>query len=131
MAYTYSWSEGREPEVPVIPGARLMMSQLRAMEMVAEAHRRELGDVAAGRSALRERAARQRQEAHRHAAQALEASGSAPVRAGEVRRAAMQRSTTGLPVSGGRAVWRPARRHVGALLIRAGVRLGGTSISAS
>jgi hypothetical protein len=110
-----------------------MMSQMRAMEMVAEAHRRELCDVAAGRSALRERAARQRQEAQRHAAQALQASGSAPTRrvGGGARQAAMQRSTTGLPVSGGRAVWRPARRHVGALLIRAGVRLGGTSISAS
>jgi hypothetical protein len=36
-----------------------------------------------------------------------------------------QRSATGLPVAGGRAVRRPLGSHVGNLLIRMGTRLGG------
>jgi|HubBroStandDraft_1064217.scaffolds.fasta_scaffold147859_2 hypothetical protein len=89
------------------------MIELRAMEKMAEAHRRELTEYAQGRKAA-ERASR--------------SNFVTPVqRAGAGADAATQRSTTGLPVTGGRAVRRPVGQHLGELLIRAGIRLGGTT----
>ncbi len=45
--------------------------------------------------------------------------------------AAMQRSATGLPVPGGRAVHRAVAPRLGAWLIQFGTKLGGTTIRTS
>jgi hypothetical protein len=93
------------------------MIELRAMEKIAEAHRRDLMEYSRGRKA---------------AEQAVRSGNMAQVQCtGAPADAATQRSTTGLPVTGGRTVRRPVGRHVGELLIRVGVRLGGTTISPS
>lgn len=81
--------------------------QFRAMETMVDLHRQEL-HAAAGSS-------RQR----RRREQALDESG------------ATQRSATGVPVTGGRAVRRAVAPRLGTWLIHAGVRLGGATIRTS
>jgi hypothetical protein len=87
------------------------------MEKIAEAHRRDLMEYSRGRKA---------------AEQAIRSGKMASAQCtGASLEVATQRSATGLPVTGGRAVRRPLGHHVGELLIRVGVRLGGTTISPS
>jgi hypothetical protein len=82
------------------------MIQTNAVHSQAEAHRHDLA-AAAGSHRVSRRAAR------------AEKSGTA------------QRSATGLPVTGGRAVRHAASARVGAWLIDFGTRLGGTAVRTS
>jgi hypothetical protein len=82
------------------------MIQTRAAQSQADAHRRDLMASAGPRRASRGEAA-----------------------ASET--AAMQRSATGLPVPGGRAVHRNVAPRLGAWLIEFGTKLGGATIRTS
>jgi hypothetical protein len=82
------------------------MIQTRAAQSQAEAHRRDLMASAGPRRADRVDGAK----------------GGLP---------AMQRSTTGHPVPGGRAVHRAVAPRLGAWLIEFGTKLGGASIRTS
>jgi hypothetical protein len=82
------------------------MIQTRAVQSQADAHRRDLMASAGQRRGSR--------------------------RAGATDEAtAMQRSATGLPVSGGRAVHRAVAPRLGAWLIEFGTKLGGATIRTS
>ena len=83
------------------------MIQVTAMHARADAHRRELMQAAESTRAARDLVNRS----------------SGP--------SATQRSATGLPVAGGRAVRHAWAPRIGAWLIHAGTRMGGTSIRTS
>ncbi len=83
------------------------MIQTRAVQSQADAHRRDLM-ASAGLAAERAAGRRCRVEA-----------------------ATMQRSATGLPVPGGRAVHRAVAPRLGAWLIEFGTKLGGATIRTS
>ena len=83
------------------------MSDARAMQSLAEAHRRELLALAGSRRVTRQDVRR--------------SSGPTTTR----------RSAAGLPVTGGRAVRRPVAPRIGAWLIELGTRLGGASVRTS
>lgn len=83
------------------------MSDARAMQSLAEAHRRELLALAASRRVSRQNVRR--------------SSGAS----------ATQRSDAGLPVTGSRAVGRSVTHRFGAWLIELGTRLGGASVRTS
>jgi hypothetical protein len=70
---------------------------------------------------------------HRRELQRVAGAGSMSGRpeAGSDEAGATQRSAAGVPVSGGRAVRRAVAPRLGAWLIHAGVRLGGTSVQPS
>lgn len=82
------------------------MIQTRAVQSQADAHRRDLMASAGPRRASRD-----------------EVATNEP--------AAMQRSVTGIPVTGGRAVHRALAPRLGAWLIEFGTKLGGASIRTS
>ena len=82
------------------------MIQTRAVQSQADAHRRDLMASAGARRA-----------GHKDGAQS-----SSP---------GMQRSATGLPVPGGRAVHRAVAPRLGAWLIEFGTKLGGATIRTS
>lgn len=82
------------------------MIQTRAVQSQADAHRRDLLASAGPRRASRG-----------------DGVGSG--------RAAMQRSVTGIPVPGGRAVHRTVAPRLGAWLIQFGTKLGGATIRTS
>lgn len=82
------------------------MIQTRAVQSQADAHRRDLMASAGSRRADRNKV---------------------PHNGGS----SMQRSATGFPVPGGRAVHRGMAPRVGAWLIEFGTKLGGTSIRTS
>jgi hypothetical protein len=82
------------------------MIQARAVQSQAEAHRRDLVASAGSRRAGRGD---------------VEVSGPTATR----------RSTTGLPVGGGRAVRRAVAPRIGAWLIAFGTRLGGATVRTS
>ena len=82
------------------------MIQVNAVQAQAESHRADLAGAAGSRRRSRR--------------PATSASGGTT-----------QRSAAGLPVTGGRAVRRPARARVGSWLIGFGTRLGGTAIRTS
>ena len=82
------------------------MIQARAVQSQADAHRRDLVASAGSRRAARAD---------------LETSGLT----------AAQRSATGLPVTGGRAVRRAVAPRIGAWLIAFGTRLGGATVRTS
>jgi hypothetical protein len=81
------------------------MIQTRAVQSQADAHRTDLMTSAGARRARRQKAAKVE-----------------PV---------LQRSATGFPVPGGRAVHRGVAPRVGAWLIDFGTKLGGTTIRTS
>ncbi len=83
------------------------MIQARAVHTQADAHRQEL--IAAGGSS---------RTARRHVTRLSDPG-------------ATQRSATGLPVAGGRAVRRAVAPRVGSWLIEFGTRLGGASVRTS
>ena len=83
------------------------MIQARAVHTQADAHRKELMAGAGSRRAAREPVARMSDTG------------------------ATQRSVTGLPVAGGRAVRRAVAPRVGSWLIEFGTRLGGASVRTS
>jgi hypothetical protein len=68
-----------------------------------------------------------------HQRDLMASAGPRRVRRGEVAHdaAAMQRSATGLPVPGGRAVHRAVAPRLGAWLIEFGTKLGGATIRTS
>jgi hypothetical protein len=82
------------------------MIQTRAVQSQADAHRQDLMASASSRRARRGEVAAQEP-------------------------AAMQRSATGLPVPGGRAVHRAVAPRLGAWLIEFGTKLGGATIRTS
>ena len=82
------------------------MIQTRAVQSQADAHRRDLMASAGPRRATRGEGATSRS-------------------------AAMQRSVTGIPVTGGRAVHRAVAHRLGAWLIEFGTKLGGATIRTS
>jgi len=82
------------------------MIQNRAVQSQADAHRRDLMASAGPRRAARGEGATSRS-------------------------AAMQRSVTGIPVTGGRAVHRAVAPRLGAWLIEFGTKLGGATIRTS
>ena len=81
------------------------MIQTRAVQSQADAHRRDLMATAGPRRTRRRQAQRQA--------------------------ATMQRSATGHPVPGGRAVHRAVAPRLGAWLIECGTKLGGAKIRTS
>ena len=83
------------------------MSDARAMQSLAEAHRRELLALAGSRRVSRQNVRRS----------------SGP--------STTQRSDAGLPVTGARAVRRPVAHRFGAWLIELGTKLGGASVRTS
>jgi hypothetical protein len=73
-------------------------------------------------------------QADSHRRDLMASAGSRRMRRGEVatpERATMQRSATGLPVTGGRAVHRAVAPRLGAWLIEFGTKLGGATIRTS
>ena len=84
------------------------MIQTRAVQSQADAHRRDLMSSAGARRSGRS---------------------GADVKGAEA--VTMQRSATGLPVTGGRAVHRAVAPRLGAWLIEFGTKLGGATIRTS
>jgi hypothetical protein len=81
---------------------------------------------------IQTRAAQSQAESHRR--DLMASAGPRRVRRDEVvtpEPAAMQRSATGLPVTGGRAVHRAVAPRLGAWLIEFGTKLGGAAIRTS